>query len=160
MYANNFSLKSLRINDYRGRSGVFLPEEFPFEGTLLENITFGDRSIPEKDVQWAIEDMGLSGFVKEQPNGLNSVIYPEGKYLSTLIAKRIILARAIVRKPDLLILKEPLELFEKEEATRLLNFFNDPAHSWSLMVASRNSTWETVCDETILIENGRIKNKI
>ena len=159
MYANNLSLKSLRINEYRGRLGVFLPEEFPFEGTLLENITFGDSSIPEKDVQWAVEAMGLSEFVKEQPNGLNSMIYPEGKYLSSLVGKRIILARTIVRKPDLLILKEPLELFEKEEAIRLIQFFTDPAHSWSLLVASRNSDWETIVDEMIILEKGTIKNK-
>ncbi|MDT0689023.1 ATP-binding cassette domain-containing protein [Salegentibacter sp. F188] len=158
MYINNLSLKSLKINQYRGRLGVYLPEEFPFEGTLLENITFGDHSIPEKDVQWALEVMGLSGFVKEQPNGLNSIIFPEGKYLSSLIAKRIILARSIVRKPDILILKEPLELFEPEEASRLLQFFNDPVHPWSLIVASRNENWQKVCDETIILENGTIKN--
>lgn len=156
LYANNLSVKGLKINEYRDRVGVFLPEEFPFEGTLLENITFGDKSIPEKDIHWAIEQVGLSKFVKQQPHGINSMIFPEGKFMSSLVGKRIILARTIVKRPDLLILKEPLELFEKEEAERLLKFFTDPSHKWSLVVASRNNYWENYCDETILLENGRI----
>ncbi|MDT0648051.1 ATP-binding cassette domain-containing protein [Zunongwangia sp. F260] len=159
IYVNNYSLKSLAINDYRGRLGVYLPEEFPFEGTLRDNIAFGDDKVSDKDIQWAIDTMGLSQFVKEQPEGLKSIIYPEGKYLSSLIGKRIILARAIVRKPDLLILKEPLEQFENEEASRLLHFFTDSSRPWSLLVASRNELWEKFCDETIILENGTIKNK-
>ena len=158
IYVNGSSLKNLRLNEYRGRLGIFLPEEFPFEGTLLENITFGDESITERDVQWALDVMGLSQFVKEQSQGLKTIIYPEGKYISSLIGKRIILARAIVKKPDLLILKEPLENFEKEEATRLFNFFTDSSHSWSLLVASRNELWQTACDNTIFLENGKIQD--
>ena len=159
IYVNDLSLKGLKLNEYRDRLGIFLPEEFPFEGTLLENITFGDKSIPDKDIHWAIEQVGLSKFVKEQPLGLNSIIYPEGKFISSLIGKRILLARCIVKKPDLLILKEPLENFEKNEAMRLLDFFTDPSHSWTILVASRNGIWEQVCDQAVLIENGEIKNQ-
>ncbi len=158
IYVNGISLKSLKLNEYRDRLGIFLPEEFPFEGTLLENITFGNKAIPEKDVQWAIKAMGLSRFVKEQPNGLKTMIYPEGKYVSSLIGKRIVLARAIVKKPDLLILKEPLENFEQEEAERIFKFFTDESHKWSLLVASRNKIWETSCDQTVVLENGKIEN--
>ena len=160
IYVNGISLKSLKLNEYRDRLGIFLPEEFPFEGTLLENITFGNKAIPEKDVQWAIKAMGLSRFVKEQPNGLKTMIYPEGKYVSSLIGKRIVLARAIVKKPDLLILKEPLENFEQEEAERIFKFFTDESHKWSLLVASRNKIWETACDQTVVLENGKIENII
>lgn len=156
IYANNLSIKGLKLNEYRDRLGIFLPEEFPFEGTLLENITFGDKSIPDRDVYWAIEQVGLSRFVKQQPHGINSMIFPEGKFMSSLIGKRIILARAIVKRPDLLVLKEPLELFEEEEAERLLKFFTDPSHSWSIVVASRNKHWEKHCDETVVLENGQI----
>lgn len=157
IYANDMSLRSLPPNEYRDRLGIFLPEESPFEGTLRENITFGDKSIPEKDILWAIKHVGLSTFAKQQPQGLNSMIYPQGRFISTLMSKRIILARAIVKRPDLLIMKEPLEQFEKEEAERLLKFFTDPANKWSIVVASRNDFWENYCDETIVLEDGQIK---
>jgi ABC-type bacteriocin/lantibiotic exporter with double-glycine peptidase domain len=159
MYVNNVSINGLQLNDYRKRLGIFLPEEFPFEGTLLENITFGDPNVPERDVYWAIEQAGLSQFVKEQPDGIHTEILPEGKYLSTLIGKRILLARAIVKKPDVLILKEPLEVFDLEEANRILEFLTDPAHKWSILVASQNPVWEKVCGKVILLEKRGDKNK-
>ncbi len=159
IYINNVSINGLKLNEYRKRLGIFLAEEFPFEGTLLENITFGDPNVPERDVYWAIEKAGLSQFVKEQPDGIHTEILPEGKYLSTLIGKRILLARAIAKKPDILILKEPLELFEKEEANRILEFLTDPVHKWSILVASQNPVWENVCNKIILLEKREDKNK-
>lgn len=159
IYVNNISINGLQLNDYRKKLGIFLAEEFPFEGTLLENITFGDPNIPERDVYWAIEHAGLSQFVKEQPDGIHTEILPEGKYLSTLIGKRILLARAIVKKPDVLILKEPLEVFDAEEANRILEFLVDPAHKWSILVASQNPLWEKVCDKVVLLEKRRDKHK-
>lgn len=159
MYINNISLNGIKLNNYRANLGIFLPEEFPFEGTLLENITFGDKSIPEIDVNWAIEKVGLHRFVREQQKGLDTIIHPEGKYISSLIGKKIILARSIVKKPALLILKEPLEQLKQQEAQSFLEFLTDDSNPWSILVASQNPLWEEFCDETITLERGKIINK-
>lgn len=159
VYINKLSIKGINIYEYRARLGVFLLEEYPFEGSLLENITFGDKSISERDIYWAIENVGLSQFVKEQPNGLQTIIHSEGKYLSSVISRKIILARAVVRKPDLLILKEPLELFEKEEAMKIFRFLTDSSHNWSILIASENPVWEKVSDKTFHLEKGEVKIK-
>jgi ABC-type bacteriocin/lantibiotic exporter with double-glycine peptidase domain len=156
IYVNDLPLKSLKINEYRSRVGVFFPEEAPFEGSLLENLTFGNDTISEKEIFEAVKAVGLSQFLRQQPNGINSIIYPEGKFISNLERKKIILARAILKKPDLLILKEPLELFSTIEAKNLMKFFTDPKHKWSLLVAGRAEQWEKVCNKKIVLENGRI----
>lgn len=155
IYINDISLKGYQINDYRRRIGAYLTDELPFEGTLLENITFGDKSIPEKDIYWAIENVGLTPFLKEQSDGLNTVIHPEGKYLSSNIGKRILLARSIVKKPAILILKEPLDHFEKDEAQKIIDFLGDRSHSWTLIVASQHPAWESLCDQTISLGKGK-----
>jgi ABC-type transport system involved in cytochrome bd biosynthesis fused ATPase/permease subunit len=133
-----------------------LPEEIPFEGSLWENITFGDESISDQNIDWALEHSGLKEFVKDQPEGIFSQIHPEGRYLSTLIAKRIILARAIVRKPSVLILKQPLEKFELQEKKRILKFLTDPKNKWSLIVVSNDELWKNTSDETLELQDGRI----
>ncbi|MGI0107464.1 peptidase domain-containing ABC transporter [Salinimicrobium sp. WS361] len=160
IYVNDISIKSLHINGFRSRVGVYFPEEVPFEASLLENLSFGSPGVSEKEVMEVIKVVGLSQFLKLQSNGLNSVIYPEGKFMSNLERKKIILARAILKKPELLILKEPLELFNKEEATRLIGFLADKKHKWSIVVASRNELWENVCSRKIVLENGRIKETL
>ncbi len=159
IYINNVSLKGLHLNYYRAHLGQSLTEESPFEGTLLDNITFGDTSIATDDVFWALEKSGLSQFVKEQKNGLKTVIYPEGKQISYTIAKKIVLARSIVRRPKMLILKDPLDQFDENEATRIMNFLSDSESSWSLVVVSQNTEWAKRCSRVLTLEKGKLTSE-
>lgn len=159
IYVNNVSLRGINLNSYRAHLGQSLPDESPFEGTLLNNITFGDKNISQEQIYWAIENIGLSRFVKEQPKGLQTIIYPEGKQIPFTISKKIVLARSIVRKPKLLILKDPLDQFDKEEATKIMDFLSHPENGWALLVVSENLKWAEKCTRVITMENGKIINE-
>lgn len=156
IYINNISLKGINPNHYRSFIGQSLIEESPFEGTILENITFGNASISQKDLYWAIEAVGLQKFIKKQPKGLNTIIYPEGKQISYTVAKKIVLARSVVHKPKLLILKDPLNQFDEIEALRIMNFLIDKANPWSLIVVSQDSKWIERCEKIITMDQGKI----
>ena len=156
IYVNNISLKGINPNHYRSFLGQSLTEETPFEGTILENITFGDDSISQKDLHWALENVGLMRFVKEQPQGLNTIIYPEGKQIPYGIAKKIVLARSIVHKPKVLILKDSLNELDKNESSRIIDFLTDKKNPWSLVVVSRDNRWSDRCDRIITMDQGKI----
>lgn len=159
IFVNNVSLKGLHLNYYRAHLGQSLTEESPFEGTLLDNITFGDASISKDEIYWALEKSGLSQFVKGQKDGLKTVIYPEGKQISNTIAKKIVLARSIVRKPKMLILKDPFDHFDTDEATRLMDFLTDSSNSWALVVVSQNMAWAKRCSRVLILENGKLTSE-
>lgn len=156
IYVNNVSLKGLHLNHYRSHLGQSLEEESPFEGTLLDNITFGDTDISREDINWAIENTGLSEFVKRQELGLKTTIYPEGKQISSTLSKKIVLARSIVRKPKLLILNDPLYQFDQVEGNRIMEFLLRPENSWALVVTSQNPKWAERCERVITLENGKL----
>lgn len=156
IYINNTSLRGTNPNHYRSFIGQSLIEESPFEGTILENITFGNTSISQKDLNWAIEAVGLQKFVKNQTKGLNTIIYPEGKQISYTVAKKIVLARSVVHKPKLLILKDPLNQFDEIEALRIMNFLIDKNNSWSLVVVSQDPKWIGRCEKIITMDHGKI----
>ncbi len=156
IYVNNVDLKGIYLNEYRSYLGQSLTEEYPFEGTILDNITFGNKNIPMKDVYWAIEKTGLTQFVKEQPNGLQTMLYPEGKKIPYTISKKIVLARSIVNRPKLLILKDPLDQFSEKEADQIMEFLTDSSNGWALVVVSENPKWVRLCNRNIAIENGRL----
>lgn len=160
VYVNGASLQGMNLNYYRSHLGQSLPEESPFEGTILNNITFGDKDTTNEQVYWAMEKVGLTEFVKQQPLGLKTIIYPEGKEIPYTVSKKIVLARSIVRKPKLLILRDPLEQFNKDEAKRILNFLGDPSNGWALLVVSENEDWASVCSRVITMDKGRIINEI
>lgn len=156
IFVNNVSLKGLNLNYYRAHLGQSLTEESPFEGTLLNNITFGDTTIDKDVVYWALENTGLSQFVKEQPLGLNTMIYPEGKQISYTIAKKIVLARSIVRKPRLLILKDPLDQFDDNETDKIMDFLTHPENPWAMVVVSQNPKWAQRCGRVLTLNKGKL----
>jgi ABC-type bacteriocin/lantibiotic exporter with double-glycine peptidase domain len=159
LYINDNALKGMNLNYYRSNLGQSLPEESPFEGSILNNITFGDKTISQEQVYWALKNVGLTEFVKEQPQGLRTILYPEGQQLPYAVSKKIVLARSIVRKPKLLILKDPMNHFEKEEALKIINFLNDPENGWALLVVSEDVRWVDYCTRIITMEKGRIINE-
>ncbi|MCJ7466497.1 MAG: ATP-binding cassette domain-containing protein [Maribacter sp.] len=156
IYVNDVSLKAINPNHYRSFLGQSLTEESPFEGTILENITFGDRSISPKDLQWALEKVGLQTFIKQQPKGLNTMLYPEGQQIPYTVSKKIVLARSIVRRPKLLILNDPLNQFDELEALQIIKFLTDSNNPWALVVVSQDQKWLGHFEKVITLDNGRI----
>lgn len=158
IYINNLSLKSLHLNHYRSKLGLSLSEETPFEGTIKENLIFGNTAVKDEKIYTAINAVGLSQFLKEQPNGLETVIKPEGKQMSYTIAKKMILARAIIKEPKILILEDPLDQFNYEETIKIIRYLTNPIQPWALIVVSSRKSWKTECKEVVTLEKGEIKS--
>ena len=156
VYLDKFMLSNINLNHYRSHLGLSLADETPFEGTIRENITFGNPEISDEQLMWAIENVGLYQFIKESPKGLNTVLYPEGRQISYTIAKKIVLARAIVDKPKVLILEDPLDQFEPAEVKRIIKFLTDESNPWALVVVSRNNDWSASCTQVVTLKKGEI----
>ena len=158
IYVNNLSIKSLFLNYYRSHIGLSLSEETPFEGSIKSNLVFGNQNISDKTIFEALEIVGLTQFIKEQPSGLDTILYPEGKQISYTIGKKLILARAIIKQPKLMILEDPLDQFNLEETKRIINYLTAKERPWSLIVVSSKKSWKTVCNQVITLEKGEIKS--
>ncbi len=133
----------------RSHIGDCLMDEFLFEGTLLENISMGRTRATFENVQWAVDNLGLSDFVKSLPQGYHTVIKPQGQQFSKGIIDRLLLARAIADKPKVLLIKDAFTLFEKNERKRILNFLKDKSHNWTMIIASSNADLGELMDRTI-----------
>lgn len=157
IYVNNLALGSLYLNHYRSQLGLSLSEETPFEGSIRENLIFGNDKTKDSKIFEVLEIVGLSQFLKEQNNGLDTILNAEGKQMSYTIAKKIILARAIIKEPKIMILEDPLDQFNLEETLSIIKYLTDSARPWSLIVVSSKKSWRTECSQTITIDKGEIK---
>jgi ABC-type transport system involved in cytochrome bd biosynthesis fused ATPase/permease subunit len=115
-------------------------------------------TISDEDILWAMEKANLSDFLKVQPKGLNTKLYPEGKRISYTVSKKIILARAIVKKPKLLILEDALDQFNIQETNTIIDFLTDKSNAWGVIVISNNKYWTQKCTEIKTLSNGKITN--
>jgi len=150
------NIKTLKIDEYRSFLGLSLSDETPFEGTLRENLTFGEKSIADAQIFETLEVLGLLDFVKSKPYGLETMINPEGKDISSSTRKKMILARALLQKPKCLILEDPLDVFNSEETKKIIDYLCLEKHPWSIIVVSNNTYWEGKCNQIYELKKGRL----
>lgn len=158
LYVNDMSISSLHLNFYRSQLGLSLSEETPFEGSIKDNLTFGNSNISDEQIHEVLSKVGLKDFIKEQPKGLNTILHPDGKQMSFTLAKKIVLARAILKQPKVLILEDALDRFNDSETNSIINYLTHKDRPWALIVVSSSDAWLNKCSQVITLEKGKIKN--
>ena len=153
---NDDTFRKIDVMQYRSQIGSVICGEKPFEGTLLENITFNDPGISTEDLKWAIEAVQLNTFIRTLPHGLDTKIYPEGKQLSASNAQKILLARSIIHKPKILFYEDPTDAMDKKTAQEIIDFILSPKNKWTVIVASKNEHWKNQSTRQITLQNGAI----
>ncbi|MBX0290180.1 ABC transporter ATP-binding protein/permease [Hymenobacter sp. HSC-4F20] len=126
-----------------------------FEGTLLQNLTLDQASISPEDVAWALDLVGLRDDLYARQQGLNSPI-GVGTPLSDSVRQKLLLARALVRRPRLLLLDTFLPGVEPAERLRVLSRVLEPSNSWTVIVASNDLRVLGLCPRLALLRGGRV----
>ncbi|AOZ99660.1 peptidase domain-containing ABC transporter [Flavobacterium commune] len=156
MYINDDSFTKININQYRAQVSSIIHGETPFEGTVIDNITFKNKNITDETLKWAFDGVQLSSFIKSLPKGLMTPIFPEGRQLSSSNAQKILLARSIVNKPKILFLEDPTDTMDEKVANEIIDFLTSEEHKWTIVVSSKNPYWKTKCNRKITMQKGKI----
>ena len=157
-YINDDSFKKINLKQYRSHIGSLVLNETPFEGTILENITFGNPEIKDADLKWALNAVQLTPLIKILPNGLDTKILPDGKQLSSSNAQKILLARSIINRPQVLFYEDPTDTMDEEMANKIIDFITAPENNWTVIVSSKNQYWKQKCNRIITMQHGQIIN--
>lgn len=139
IYADGRPYSQLDIKDLRQSIGVVTQDPMIFSGTLWANITYGSPDVPEEEVICASELAAAHEFIKKLPRGYETLTGEEGVLLSGGQRQRIALARALLRKPKLLILDEPFNNLDAATAERLMENFKKMDESPSILMVSHDS---------------------
>lgn len=155
-FINDDTFSKIDIKKYRSRIGSIIQGETPFEGTILENITFNDKNIDTETLKWALDAVQLTDYIKTLPKGLDTKIFPEGKELSSSNAQKILLARSIVHKPNILFYEEPTDKMDIKVANEIIDFILSEKNKWTVIVVSQNPHWSTKCTREITMQKGTV----
>lgn len=121
---NKISLRDINRDSLHTFTGSDAHETL-FDGTILENIKMGRNQIPLKEVLQAIEDVGLSDFVQNLENGIETQLVGGNAWLSQSTVQKLLLARYIVKKPHFLVLSNfpgtHIDDRQKQDFLKLLN---------------------------------------
>lgn len=160
LYINDDTYRKIDLEQFRSQISTIITGETPFEGTILENITFNNPLISQEDLKWAIDSVKLGDFIKSLPKGLETKIFPEGKQLSSSNAQKILLARSIINKPKILFYEDSLDKMDDEDAKEVIDFITSKENKWTLIVSSKKDYWKEKCTRTITMHEGKISNDI
>ncbi|GAA4036250.1 ATP-binding cassette domain-containing protein [Flavobacterium cheonhonense] len=157
-YINDDTYRKIDLEQYRSQINTIITGETPFEGTILENITFNNPLVSQDDLKWAIDSVKLGDFIKSLPKGLDTKIYPEGKQLSSSNAQKILLARSIINRPKILFYEDALDKMDNDAAQEVIDFITSNENKWTLIVSSKNDYWKQKCNRKITMSDGKIIN--
>ena len=149
-------IRTLKLQNLRSHISFIPQEPFLFAGTIRENITFGDRRIPENRLENAVRDAALHDTIQSFSNGLDTVVGEKGVILSGGQKQRIALARCLLRDSAIMILDDPISQVDLETGTAIINTIRKMAGQKTIIIASHRLSAVSYADRIITLDLGRV----
>ena len=147
----NYNLEALR-----DQVSMVLQKNVLFSGTIYENIRWGNESATDEEVQNVCKLAQADGFVQEFPNGYNTQIVQGGNNVSGGQKQRLCIARALLKKPKILILDDSTSAVDtKTDALIRKAFREEIPDTTKIIIAQRVSSIEDA-DQIIVLDDGKI----
>lgn len=147
----DYSLESLR-----DQVSMVLQKNVLFSGTIYENIRWGDEHASDEEVKRVCKLAQADGFVQEFPNGYNTKIVQGGNNVSGGQKQRLCIARALLKKPKILILDDSTSAVDtKTDALIRKAFREEIPNTTKIIIAQRVSSIEDA-DQIIVLDGGQI----
>lgn len=153
---NGYPISNYDLQKLRQEIGVYLATPDLFSGTLHENLTLGDSSISTQHILDIAHQIGLLSFIQSSRNGLDTHIESIGKNLSRNIVNKILLTRALLTRPRLLLLEDCWSSLEKQEQEHLVKYLTTSDHKFTLIAVTNDENFAKNCDKIILLEDGNM----
>ncbi|MFN4257779.1 MAG: ATP-binding cassette domain-containing protein [Gemmataceae bacterium] len=142
--------QDIRLESLREHVAVVKGFEI-FAGTVLDNIRMGREYVTVADVIHSLKIVGLLDDILDLPDGLQTEMITSGT-LSLGQLARLMLARAVVGQPRLIILDDVLDHLDGEARQEVLPVIMGPEAHWTLLVITHNPEVAQLCDRQIQLE--------
>ena len=154
LYIDGKKAENLDMHSYRQHIAVVPQNTILFSGSIRDNITYGRPDVSEEEVREAIDAANLKKVIENLPNGLDTNIGEHGDKLSGGQRQRLSIARAIIRKPDVIIFDEATSALDSVSEAEIQKAINNlTSEKTTFIVAHRLSTIKQA-DKIAVMKNG------
>ncbi|MCC6728419.1 MAG: ABC transporter ATP-binding protein [Chthonomonadales bacterium] len=149
-------IAGLRQRDLRRHLAMVLQDTFLFNGTVLENIRYGNQDADMADVEAAVRAANATDFIAEMPRGFDTEIGERGVKLSGGQRQRLSIARAFLANPRILILDEPTSSVEPESEAIITQALERLMRGRTTFVTSHRFSLARGADRILVFDQGEI----
>lgn len=155
IYINGINMKELTSHSVRKRMAYVSQNDYWFQDTIYNNLTIGNRNTSTETLDKICADVKMTDYIKNSDYGYNTMLEEEGTNLSSGERQRFSIAKALVVKPDVLILDESTSNLDAKTEEFVVEQLNADKEKIKIIVAHRLNTL-LHCNKIIAIENGEI----
>ena len=153
---NGTDIKEYRLDELRQSIGIVMQKAVLFKGTIRDNMKWGNEEATDEDIWEALDIAQASEFVKGKDGKLDTVVEQGGKNFSGGQRQRLTIARAIVRKPDILILDDSSSALDYATDARLRKAIGQMAGNTTVFIVSQRTSSLRHADKIVVMDDGRI----
>ena len=159
---DNIDVKLLDIKNYHNQIGYVCQEPPLFNTTILENVLYGvnfNSDNYDKNELERVIKMSKADFIFDKnlfPKGLETIVGEKGSQLSGGQKQRIAIARALIKKPKILILDEATSALDAESEFEIQNNLNNLSKDMNIIIVAHRLSSIKNCDKIIVVEHGKI----
>lgn len=149
-------IRQMAPSDLRENIGMSTQDVWLMSTTIEGNISLGAVDVTTEDVLWASKIAGVSDFADKHSDGYKQVLKERGESLSGGQRQAISLARALVRRPQIVILDEPTSSMDARSEQVFVKRFKEQLPEATLVVITHRTSLLSLVERVIIMENGRV----
>ncbi len=153
---DNISINRFMQTSLQQHMGIILSDQDIFSGTLLENVTVGRTDFSLEKLAQLTKLVGLHDYLQQLPAGYETLMDTAGKRLSRSIVQKILLVRALLHDPVLLLLENPWTSLYSTVAQSIQSYILNHMPGTTVIVVSNNQDFAGKCDRIIKMAAGSI----
>jgi len=150
-------ITELKLDELRSNVSLAFEESFLFSNTARENISLGSENVSQEEIENAALIARAHEFISQLPESYETKVGERGYGLSGGQRQRIALARAIIRKPRVLILDDALSAVDASTEEEIRNELKSVMNNMTTLIITNRVPTIELCDEVVFLENGKVK---